>query len=282
MANIITILLLLSIIDEGLSDLQVYASSRVTYGKEPWFLQFRFVGDTAHRLVVEKNTSVGYQELLETDYRTITWKDSSVGDRSCAEVLNGTCTKIFDLQIPKESVNCTDTASYRGTVHQTNGSTVAAETYIEVKVVPDDVEDIKLLSGQNDTIPFLLNSRLILKCTGNVGDPPADLHWCIKRSTDATFHPHTETHDISSGLPSLDGCQYIQSSNLTYVVTDSDAKTTVRCYAGDGNLCNDDLIPHKEFTIRKATVSSSQRLEMFSWLCFVSVVGGYHISFVFV
>ena len=120
------------------------------------------------------------------------------------------------------------------------------------QVVPDKINPIKLLSGQNDSIPLPDGTALFLLCSGNVGDPPKNIHWCIKRSNDmiSTVYDHTE--DISTGTPTSVGCQYTQTSNLTYVVTDKDSLTTLRCYAGDINKCNDNLIPHQEYTVRRS------------------------------
>lgn len=118
-------------------------------------------------------------------------------------------------------------------------------------VVPNLINPIKVLSGQNASIPLPINTELVLQCSGNVGDPPKDIHWCIQHSSDEDYKVYDDNGDITKGKLVLQGCQYTQSSNLTYVVSDKDKSTTLRCYAGDGGQCSNNPKPHADFKVRK-------------------------------
>jgi len=118
-------------------------------------------------------------------------------------------------------------------------------------VVPDQINEITLPNGQNDSMSFPVNTELVLQCSGTVGDPPKDIHWCIQHSSDEKPKVYDDNGDITKGKLVLQGCQYTQSSNLTYVVSDKDKSTTLICYAGDGGQCSNNPEPHKEFNVRK-------------------------------
>lgn len=121
-------------------------------------------------------------------------------------------------------------------------------------VLPDRIEPLELVSGQNDSLSFNVHSKLVLLCTGSVGDPPTNIHWCIKRSTEVFSKLYDIQEDISNGIPYLFGCQYIQTSNITYVVSNKDSHTLLRCYAGDSDQCNNNFIPYEEFLVRKGMI----------------------------
>ncbi|XP_076106710.1 uncharacterized protein LOC143075237 isoform X2 [Mytilus galloprovincialis] len=132
------------------------------------------------------------------------------------------------------------------------------------QVVPDRIEPLELVSGQNDTLPFNVHSKLVLLCTGSVGDPPTNIHWCIKRSTEVFSKLYDIQEDISNGIPYLFGCQYIQTSNITYVVSNKDSHTLLRCYAGDSDQCNNNFIPYEEFLVRKGSTNAGNNIEFAS------------------
>ena len=276
--TIVHILALFCLINKELvSGLKIFATSHVTYGQDYLYLQFRIVKtasmSTATKLTVDRNVSKIFSKLLETNFENITWNDTDMEERSCSETSNNPCAVVLDIQLPTNKVNCTDTGMYRGHVEFVDGSSATDQVYIEVKVVPDSIDPIKLLSGQNASIPFPVDTELVLQCYGHIGDPPKDIHWCIQHSSDEDPKVYDNNGDITKGKMVLEGCQYTQLSNLTYVVSDKDKSTTLRCYAGDGGQCSNMHVPHADFKVRKATVNSGNTVEKLKmYLLFVLVI----------
>ncbi|XP_063398419.1 uncharacterized protein LOC134683198 [Mytilus trossulus] len=204
------------------------------------------------------------------------WKDSKMQQRFCVETWSGVCANVTDMHISKDNVNCEDTGTYRGILELSDGSNITELAQLEVKVVPDRIEPIELVSGQNDSLPFRMHSKLVLLCTGSVGDPPTDIHWCIKRSTEGFSKLYDIQEDISNGIPYLVGCQYIQTSNITYVVSNKDSHTLLRCYAGDSHQCNNNLIPYEEFLVQKDSTNAGNNIDC-APLTFVMCIFGMNL-----
>ncbi|CAC5394032.1 unnamed protein product [Mytilus coruscus] len=263
---------------QGYSDLQIFFTKKITYGQDYLYVQFRSVQTstavTVNKLIVQRNNTATFVDILETDFNSTVWKDSKMQERSCSETWNGVCANVTDIHISKDNVNCADTGTYRGILELSDGSNLTEQAHLEVKVVPDRIEPIELVSGQNDSLPFHVHSKLVLLCTGGVGDPPMNIHWCIKRSTDVFPKLYDIQEDISNGIPYLVGCQYIQTSNITYVVSNKDSHTLLRCYAGDFDQCNNNLIPYGEFLVRKGSTSAGNNIGMknLSFLQFLFLV----------
>ncbi|XP_052063742.1 uncharacterized protein LOC127703264 [Mytilus californianus] len=118
------------------SDLKIFSTKKITYGQDYLYIQFRSVQSsktaTVNRLIVQRNTTSAFVDILETDFNSITWKDSKMQERSCSEVLEGPCAKVMDIQIPKDKVIYTDTGIYKGTLELSDGSKLEEQAYIEV------------------------------------------------------------------------------------------------------------------------------------------------------
>ena len=100
---------------------------------------------TATKLRVERNVSTIFSELLETNFENITWKDNDMKGRACSETSNNTCAAVLDIQLPADTVNCTDTGMYRGHVYFADGSNAKDQVYIEVEGMNTSVKFFGLL-----------------------------------------------------------------------------------------------------------------------------------------
>jgi hypothetical protein len=82
-----------------------------------------------------------------------------------------------------------------------------------------EVGPISVNSSEDEHI-FVPGTVVNMTCTGTVGNPPGNLHWCYKRyGLDVDFIEYPSEMDITWENVTQIGCQFSQLSVLSYTLS---------------------------------------------------------------
>jgi len=108
-------------------------------------------------------------------------------------------------------------------------------SYITVEAT--EVGPISVNSSEDEHI-FVPGTVINMSCTGTVGNPPGNLHWCYKRyGLDVDFIEYPSEMDITWENVIQIGCQFSQRSVLSYTLSNEWSNIIFLCEAGLNNTC---------------------------------------------
>jgi hypothetical protein len=108
-------------------------------------------------------------------------------------------------------------------------------SYITVEAT--EVGPISVNSSEDEHI-FVPGTVVNMTCTGTVGNPPGNLHWCYKRyGLDVDFIEYPSEMDVTWENVTQIGCQFSQLSVLSYTLSNEWSNIIFLCEAGLNNTC---------------------------------------------
>ena len=94
------------------------------------------------------------------------------------------------------------------------------------------------MNSSKDEHIFVPGTVVNMTCTGTVGNPPGNLHWCYKRyGLDVDFIEYPSEMDITWENVTQIGCQFSQRSVLSYTLSNEWSTIIFLCEAGLNNTC---------------------------------------------
>lgn len=196
-----------------------------------------------------KNSSTAFESIVSVatgQTPPVQWRDTQLQGRASATgSIDSPTTAQLRLTIDKANVQCpTDFKMYMCKMTGFSSSApVSGETspitisYI-VKPTAIEMPRVRILNEGFVTPDrqFPVETAIQLTCRGEVGsDPINTIRWCSKKAIELTFTGLAQTPIHSEASPS--GCQYTQSSTITYNLTSQDIFTQFLCESGYTGLC---------------------------------------------
>ncbi|XP_033758390.1 uncharacterized protein LOC117340738 [Pecten maximus] len=201
-----------------------------------------------------RNTSVMDDSIVlslavdsSTNQSTITWFDEDFKTRATAagNIINIT-SAYLNISVNSSHVNCLDAGNYRCDL----GGHIGSERIhfedrdsLDVIVRPDHMEEILVRNDNDeptDKRSFPVGTSLTLTCNSTVGIPPHGIIWCVRRAMDDEF---ISLGSGNSSVPVPSGsCQYRQTSELRFNVTNMDSDTVVQCEVGNFSTCGTGIV----------------------------------------
>ncbi|XP_069115371.1 uncharacterized protein [Argopecten irradians] len=178
-----------------------------------------------------------------TNISTILWYDDTVEDRATidGDVMD---PESAYLSLVINNVTCLDGGFYRfemtGVTPTDDWHTRGNTTQIHIDVKPDDMDSIHgVVDGRHVTgrTSLSVGTSLMLSCNATVGNPPVDLHWCVRRVNNKEFIRYTGC-SIQQEATFVGPCQYTRTSDVYINVTSEDAHTIFMCEAGNDWTCD--------------------------------------------
>ena len=199
-------------------------------------------------IILWKNSTLGWKEIVKIWSNSINgvlvneieWLNTDIRDRAAInkQKVSPSNEAGLEIEISLINVKCSDSGVYKCSINGNSrsvsfGSESAPKT-VKMTAEPASINPIQVQPQQPDN-KYNPYTSVTLTCSGDVGNPPSNLRWCIRTTGSnmmGDFTVYGNTNDITHGTPTLSDCQYRQQSVLTYNVSATIQQADFRCETG--------------------------------------------------